>query len=156
MKITISEISRLTGVAPATLKKRLADIKTRKTPPKGGRGGGIYYESKEALRAVYITNGKPSASDSEKKSKAELEAELIEVKIQKEKINVATMERDLVPADAVRLRWGKIAAAFQRQALAFPDRVAQLLETAPDYKARVKIIKGEIEALLTVLSKANF
>lgn len=157
MKVTLAELNRLTGFSYPTIKRRVANLKPEKPPQRKTRGGGVWYESSDALKAIYAQNGTGDiVPGNEKLSKAELEAQLIEVKIQKEKIKVAAMEGELVSADAVRLRWGKIAAAFQRQALAFPDRCAQLLETAPDYKARVKIIKAEIEGLLTVLSKKTF
>ena len=149
MKVTATKLNHLTGYSLPTIRKRLQDLK-----PVAKEGRRIYFDSVAALSAIYAPELKQSPNaNTDGRSRSDLDAELVAVKIQREKIKVSAMRGELIPADAVNRKWGKIAAAFQRQALAFPDRVAQLLETAPDYKSRVVVIKREMEALLNVLSR---
>lgn len=148
MKVSITDLARLTGLSSPTVRKRLQPL----DPLELGKQNRIIFDSVKALPLIYNPNGDDGGKDSDARTKADLEAELIAVRIKKEEIKIAVMEGKLVQADTVNQKWGKIATAFQRQALAFPDRVAQLLETASGYKATVAILKQEIETLLTKLS----
>ena len=154
MKVTIPEIIKLTGFGRSTIRKRLADVVPVEKPKgRNVRGGAVFYESKDALKALYIPG--IIAAEKDQETRTELDKELLRVKIEKERIKVAVMNGDLIPAKEVGTQWNRIAATFKRQALAFPDRVAQLLETAPDYAARLKILKAEVDGLLMILSQGK-
>ncbi|NRA68634.1 MAG: hypothetical protein HRU19_29375 [Pseudobacteriovorax sp.] len=115
MKVTITELEKLTGITFKTLKKRLEDTPVSRTTNKE-----VYFDSKVALQAIFNNESKETLKlDQERAKLAHIQTKKLELEYQK-------MQGTLVDANEIIEEFGKRMLAMKAKFLKIPVRLGAL------------------------------
>jgi hypothetical protein len=141
----LDSLSRLTGSAPRTIKRRLAQL----TPTKQGRQ--LMWESRDALPLILCpTRGTEDSLDPPTERAALDKARRLEIE-QK----LAEREKRLIPAELVADHWVRHITIARNRFLGLPSRLAPSLLRCKDLRALELALKTAIHEVLTELAGAD-
>lgn len=151
-RMTINQMSEITGSSFRTIKKRLAGLESVKT-----EGRQVFFETQKALRLIYLSNEAKEGSD--------IELELLDPQLQKARLDKARTEKveleidvlkgNLIPADQVERAWSDLIIAFRAKILSLHSKISpQLasLKTIPEIELK---LKTELREALSELSNTD-
>jgi phage terminase Nu1 subunit (DNA packaging protein) len=78
---------------------------------------------------------------------------LLKAQADKTEIEVDILEGNVIPADEVEEKWGRIITAFRARILSLPNKLAPLVTATNDYKEAEEIIKEYVYEALIELSE---
>lgn len=135
----MSELARISGKKPETIKKRLGELS-----PSREDGRTLYYRPREALPLIF-------QSDDPQAEKARLDrarADLAEH-------DLALKRREALDATEVEEAWTETLSALRNRLLAIPGKAAPHAAQAASTHEAQEAIREEIEAALAELSQAQ-
>lgn len=151
-RMTINQLSEVTGSSFRTIKKKLAGCEPAKT-----EGRQVFFETQKALRLIYLSN--------EAKEGNSVELELLDPQLQKARLDKARTEKveleievlkgSLIPADQVEKAWSDLVIAFRAKILSLHSKISpQLaaLKTIPEIELK---LKTELREALAELSNLD-
>ena len=141
MRVSINQLSDLTGFDRRTISRRLESL----TPEKEGRSH--LYESRDALRLAYgaVSDGDSLDLSQERAHLALAQRKLAEIK-RKE------LERDLIPAAEVVQFFTEAGMAAKQVMLGVPSRLASVLVGIDDRHKIYSLVDAEVRYALFYLS----
>lgn len=151
-RVSLSQLSVLTGKAPRTLKMLLVWATPRV------ESGTLFYNSAEVLTLrgdPAAGAGAPDTPEGTRKPPdcAEARARLDTLKADKVHLEVEQLRGKLIPADEVQVGWEKFANAIRSRVLAMPSKIGPRLKAAKDLKELEKIFKAECHEALKELAQ---
>lgn len=151
-RVSLNQLSTLTGKTYRTLKKVLADV-----PPASEESGTFFYSPVEVLPIIYGVvrqeqDGAAEIGDGILDPVRE-KARLDKLRGDKVQIEIDVLREKLIPAERVELQWSKMAAAFRSKILNLPAKISPRLCAVKEIKEVEKILKAECNEALKELSE---
>ena len=147
MKVTISQLSDWTGLDRRTVKRRLEGL-----PFDDGGRAGHHYESRDALKRLYLGEITTDETLDPQQERAQLDAarrRLAELEYQRRR-------GELIESDVVENHWVKMASNCRSRLLTLPSRLATAVvacTTVPEIEKSAKAIIYEALAELAKTGK---
>lgn len=161
-RLSVNQLSELTGKDRRTLKKLLADIDPQE------ESGTLFYIPREALPVIYgishagLSALGSAAEDSEDDGDGSMQdrldpirekALLDRVRRQKIELEIAEERKKLIRIEKVEETWSKMAAAFRAKILALPKKCAPRVCATKETRQIEKILTQECHEALKELSE---
>ena len=140
--LTVRELSELTGMSLPMVRPRLQGL-----PTKPGKANAVLYDSREALRALYVTDSGGDDLDlsQERARLAKAQANITEMQ-------EAELRGELVRSGEVIAHWQAIITNAKTQLLGLPRRIGHLVLGVPTLGEVENVILAEIETTLHELA----
>ena len=136
MKLSISELSDLTGFDRRRIRKELGDLKAEQGPKSA-----ILYESTEALPVLYMGEGEHLDANKERARLTHHQANLAE-------LDERTKRGELVPMDTVVSEVSEACSNMRAKLLNLPPKMAAVVVAMDDlHEVQTVLESGVVEAL---------
>lgn len=140
--LTVRELAELTGMSQPMIRPRLQGLAT-----KPGKANAVLYDSREALRALYVTDSGGDDLDlsQERARLAKAQANITEMQ-------EAELRGELVRSGEVISHWQAIITNAKTQLLGLPRRIGHLVLGVPTLGEVESVILAEVETTLHELA----
>jgi phage terminase Nu1 subunit (DNA packaging protein) len=140
MKVSMNQLSELTGMDRHTVAKRLRDL-----PSEPGPRRAQLVESKDALRVLYIAAAGRLDAEQERAKLSREQRLGLEQRRRKE-------AQELIEAEDAIAAWGRIIGSAKAQLMGLPMRLAPAVIGLPDMRSIEQRIREEVFSLLESLA----
>ncbi len=141
LEMTINQLARTCGLATATIRKRLGDLKPSKQV-----GNGVYFHTREAMPKIFGQEGLDP-----QREKAKLDSERAKLA----QLQVAERKGELVPALEVEETLVALASSTASRLLGIASKCAQELAAIDTPSGCQAVVEAAIVDALTDLTSAS-